>query len=318
MLSGQYEWTKTYITQYQAILIFMLSSKWTCWTRKLCLGTVSRQRDGNTWCRFHTRSGLVAVLMTSFTDAPFFSSCSVLPLSVREVQWNDFFLFASYVLLFFLFQIFLLLPHSYLFMFCSAFVHSLQQVYDERRIRAKDTYNGKLYHIQDVFISNMWAQHGCRPVYHVLYRVCSLHANMGAQHGCRPVYHVLYKVCSLRIWGHSSVAVGLYTQRGRISTAGGESLFEWQGFASGQRLGKFSHNRNHSGSGALPVCDYLVVSAAGPRSWWLKSIIFRIEYIKNIQSVASAPHMPGYQSARRVDMHIFVRGFTETRPCCVS
>lgn len=98
------------------------------------------------WCSFHTQSGLVAVLMTSFTDTPFFSSCSVLPLSVREVQWNEFFLFASYVLLFFLFQIFLL-PRSYLFMFCSAFVHSLQQVYDWRLLRAEDTYNGKLYRV---------------------------------------------------------------------------------------------------------------------------------------------------------------------------
>jgi hypothetical protein len=82
--------------------------------------------------------------MTSFTDTLFFSSCSVLPLSVREVQWNEFFLFVSYVLLFFQFQIFLLLPRSYLFMSCSAFVQSLQQVYDERLLYARYIHNGQL------------------------------------------------------------------------------------------------------------------------------------------------------------------------------
>jgi hypothetical protein len=79
-------------------------------------------------------------------------------------------------------------PSLPLFMFCSAFVQSLQQVYDERLLHARCIHNGQLY---AVFIASMAAQ----------------------------------------------------------------PLAEWQGFATGQRLGNFSHNRILSGSEAQPVCD---------------------------------------------------------------
>ena len=84
-------------------------------------------------------SGLVAVLMTSFTDTPFFSSCSVLPLSVREVQQNKFFLLASYVLVFFVFQIFSLLPHScFLGLFCCLRTLASESLLRESRVHAEN------------------------------------------------------------------------------------------------------------------------------------------------------------------------------------
>jgi len=89
-----------------------------------------------------TPSGLVAVLMTSFTDTPFFSSCSVLPLSVREVQYSKFFLLASYVLVFFVFQIFSLLPHScFLGLFCCLRTLAAKSLLRESRVHAEELHS---------------------------------------------------------------------------------------------------------------------------------------------------------------------------------